>query len=162
MNWGVDPGCKKSAVAIGNPAGQLCGISWIPAWSKGQLIGEILHTLTIEKPRIYPGMPNVDANDLLDLAEVVGWLRYALPAVKQTAVYPQDWKGQISKPIHHDRIWTNMLPEERALFPVGTYEKIQQGLDGKPYKSEVHNLLDAVGLLFFGVGRLGRGGTRIR
>ncbi len=33
------------------------------------------------------------------------------------AVKVSVWKGQIAKPLHHDKLWAILLPHERALFP---------------------------------------------
>lgn len=81
---------------------------------------------------------------------------------------PRQWIGSLQKPIHHHRIWGALTAAERALFPADTTVRIaaacaKGGKDnwrksgalyyGRGKGSEVHNLLDAVGL---GLHHLGR------
>jgi hypothetical protein len=65
-----------------------------------------------------------------------------------TEVYPQDWKGNVPKEIHHRRIQSVLSAEEAALV-------------AGPGDSEYdHNLYDAVALGLWHLGRTLRGGTR--
>lgn len=165
--WAVDPGVQQSALAVFTGKGELTNLHWLNSWSTyPRHLHLAAHTidLSIEKPRIYPGMPSVDANDLIDLAEVVGYWRREIPAPSYSnrSYYPQEWKAQVKKPIHHSRIWQNLTPTERALLPGDTFERIEKGCKGGAYTSKVHNLLDAIGIGLFRVGRLGVGGVRIR
>ncbi len=83
------------------------------------------------------------------------------------------WKGSTPKPVHHRRVWAELSPDERAVFPAGTEARIikaceKGALDGwrKPggeyygkakgadgIGARVHNVLDAVAL---GMHHLGR------
>lgn len=79
--------------------------------------------------------------------------RYAVRSVKVSV-----WKGQIAKPLHHDKLWAILLPEERALFPVprgypSVEAYIKQGVDTyartrevSGYSASVVDLLDVAAL----------------
>ncbi len=91
-------------------------------------------------------------------------------------VTPREWKGSIPKPVHHSRLWRILTDAERALLgggatSVAIVDACERGAaDGwaKPgaryYRVRElatvggllidHNILDAVALLMFGLGRL--------
>lgn len=83
---------------------------------------------------------------------------------------PNQWKGEIPKPIHHVRIWGRLSPLERRLLGgLATERAIEAAVEkgarnrwGKrgvkyyPDSFVTHNLLDAVGLNLFHTGRMTR------
>lgn len=82
---------------------------------------------------------------------------------------PAQWKGSIKKPQHHLHGWRVMSPEERKLFPPPTYNTILLACEYlarygvvKGYSFDTHNFLDAACLLLFEMGRIGRGGQRVK
>lgn len=90
----------------------------------------------IEVPVVYPTR-KVDANDLIDLAVLVGDLRgyYRRTGFEVRLVRPRTWKGTVPKDIHGRRVLAALSAEERALLP------------RRPRaKNYDHNMLDAVGL----------------
>ena len=96
----------------------------------------------IEFPRIYPGSAQQkgDLNDLLDIAGVGGAIADAcLTSVE--AVIPSDWKGQVPKDVMTARISKAILQNERA------------GIEKCP-ASLMHNVLDAVGIGMWKLGRI--------
>jgi hypothetical protein len=100
--------------------------------------------IVIEKPMVYPGAP-VDVNDLITLAIKVGeWKEYlwARFGVEPELVTAPTWKGSVPKEIHHQRLLKVLTEEERAIMPKTKSGKYD------------HNMLDAVGL---GLWKLGRG-----
>jgi len=161
MQLGIDPGKKRSAIAVSPNGKDLSSVHWLPSGKTFQW-GSQVALLTIEKMHIYPGIPQIDANDLIDCALEAGWWKRDIMAHQVKEPTPPDWKGQLKKPQCHYRIWEVLSKEERALFPADTEDRILKGCAGGAYKSEWHNLLDATGILFFGIGRLGRGMVKIR
>lgn len=161
----IDPDTKKSGVAIYNERRELCWLDWVQPFKRDVVWST--DTLVCEKPKIYPGVPGVDANDLVDLGEVVGWFRSAVMHVEYRSYYPADWKGQVPKPVHHDRIWRVLTPVEQSLFPIGTGAKIQRWLTLTPkqeknLKDPLLELLDAAALGLFELKRVGVAGTKWR
>lgn len=95
-------------------------------------------------------------------------------------VFPDEWAGQSKKPPRHWAIWNVLTPSERALVAehfdkplesacsdarvVALGEHIERACESLAYgqtvrySHPVHNLLDAVGLFLFAVGRIKRGG----
>ncbi len=104
--------------------------------------------LVIEWPQVYRlgGRAGADPNDLLGLAAVAGALcvRACDPVVN--TYKPAEWKGQVPKEVHHARILRFLSDTEKKAIP-------------KLAKSKLHNVLDAIGLGLFHLGRTGKGGT---
>ena len=100
--------------------------------------------LIIEVPRIYPRGGKGDQNDLIDLAVLVGDLRgfYRRAGFTTRLVAPRFWKGTTPKPIHNKRVVATLTPAERAFLPKRPRAKTFD-----------HNMLDAVGLGLFQLGR---------
>jgi hypothetical protein len=100
-----------------------------------------LDELIIEMPRIYPGsgQQKGDLNDLLDLAAVVGFLEGVLGG-RTTRVFPAQWKGQVPKKIMTARILGKLSVEERNTI-------VSAG-------SKTHNIVDAIGIGLWKLGRL--------
>jgi len=102
-------------------------------------------TLVIERPKIYPGArQEVPPDDLITLAILVGEIKalYRLSGVETEEVLPYAWKGQLPKDISHKRIKKCLNMKENSLV-----ESVRVS------KSNKHNMLDAVGI---GLWRLGR------
>lgn len=59
-------------------------------------------------------------------------------------VHPHAWKGNVPKPAHHARVLAALSAVEKT--------RVDQSS---------HDQMDAVALGLFGVGRLGRGGTKL-
>lgn len=118
------------------------------------------------------------------LAESIGGALCAgsMRALEVVLIHPDEWAGTASsgkgsaKPARHARVWEILTPGERSIvarasesftpYQLGHHigdacEAIALGRKFK-YSDPVHNLLDAVGLLLFAVGRMGRGGSTVR
>ena len=96
--------------------------------------------LVIEMPKVYPGMPNTDLNDLLDLAAVVGGLLEVIYYNEARLVHPQEWKGQVPKKVMNARVLSKLSSAEQATIEYAG--------------AKTHNTLDAVGILLYDLGRL--------
>jgi Holliday junction resolvasome RuvABC endonuclease subunit len=89
----------------------------------------------VEHPRVYPGMPKTDLNDLLDVVAVGAavtaqlWTR----AIEVETVFPSEWKGNVPKPTMLQRIREKLSADERARC-VWTN------------KSDNEDVLDAIGI----------------
>lgn len=93
--------------------------------------------LYIEFPEAYPGMPKTDHNDLLEVAGTASAVASTFPEV--TSLRPKEWKGNIPKKTMTARIYAALTDEEKKVLP-----------------SKDHNILDAVGIGLFVLGRLNK------
>lgn len=119
----------------------LCSTSWPDA-----------DEAVVELPRVYR-RSKADPDDLIRLAFFAGALSCG-PWPCRVA-RPHDWKGNVPKVatgswdryVIHRRIWKLLDPHECAIY--------QAALDRIPARLR-HNVIDAVGLGLWGVGRLGK------
>ena len=88
--------------------------------------------VVVEKMQIYPNERVKDPNDLLEVSKVVGMCHFLGETVVE--YFPREWKGQLPKKTHHDRI-------KKVLT------QIEMSVLGKYIKNE--HVLDAVGLGLF-------------
>lgn len=96
----------------------------------------------IERPRVYPGMPQTDLNDLIDVATVgAACAAYSADAGGAATVFPSEWKGQLAKKAMLDRILGKLSPEELKTVL-------------KTNKSDTEDILDAIGIGLWHFGRL--------
>lgn len=99
--------------------------------------------LIIEHPRVYPGMPKTDLNDLLDVVGVGSAIASILVLEDVQTVFPSEWKGNLKKQAMLERIRSKLSPDE-----LGRCEFTN--------KSDNEDLLDAVGIGLWKLGRLNR------
>lgn len=93
----------------------------------------------VEHPAIYPGMPQVDLNDLLDVVAVGAACSTIFASV--TTVMPSEWKGNMPKRKMLERIRSKLTPEEVARVEWTN-------------KSDNEDVLDAIGIGLWKLGRL--------
>ncbi len=111
------------------------------------------------------------------LAESIGGALCAgsMRASEVILVHPDEWAGTGPKPPRHWAVWEALTNREKALVaatrvmrPTELQEYIEAACDAIAYGREpkysdpIHNILDAVGLLLFAVGRIGRAGAKIK
>ena len=103
----------------------------------------------IEHPFIYPGGRTKSPNDIVKLAINAGeWSgRLRDRGVKVRFVYPRDWKGTIAAEICCNRALAALSDAEAAKYAHAV---------ASVAKSKHHNVLDAIGLGLFAVGRWAR------
>lgn len=142
----------------------------------------------LEASRSYGSKDHGKHGDIL--AESIGGALCAgsMRAGEVVLIAPDEWAGSASsgkdtaKPPRHQAVWEALSPAERALIAVhfkpgpespafkvallGTYIDcacIAISYGRKPdYSDPIHNILDAVGLLLFALGRIGRAGAKIK
>lgn len=109
-----------------------------------------------ERPKIYPNS-KAPPSDIITLAiragEAIGPYRYPPPGTepaKVTYYEPWEWKGSVAKNVHHSRLWAVLGPEEKAIVH-------EAALGMAPSKR--HNLMDAIGIGLFALGRTRCGGV---
>ena len=103
-------------------------------------------TLASEIPQVYREGKggNVDPSDLTNLAGVVGAVIGYLDPDEVFTYLPATWKGQVPKDRHQPRILARLDDVERfALARVSCP------------KSKLHNVIDAIGIWLFHLGRIG-------
>lgn len=143
MLLAIDPG-ESSGWAVFDDCLRLvaCGLGQPPA-QRAPFVRVI-----VERPKIYPKGKTKNPNDVLTLALNAGEWAGEYRALSRTTsveyVTPQDWKGQTPKEIQHARDYDKLSPEERHVVAKG-------GKGIAPSKR--HNMLDAVGIGLFAVGR---------
>jgi hypothetical protein len=93
----------------------------------------------IERPRVYPGMPQTDLNDLIDVACVGA--ACATYFSKVQTVFPSEWKGQVPKKTMLARIASKLTEAETLVVQ-------------KTNKSDTEDILDSVGIGLWNFGRL--------
>lgn len=104
-----------------------------------------------ERPKYYP-QSKVPARDLITLAiragECVG--PYLNAGAEVTYYEPFEWKGSVDKNTHHPRLWAALATSEREL--------VSTSLSGVA-PSKRNNVMDAIGIGLFGLGRVSSAGT---
>ncbi len=147
MLLAIDPGAD-TGWALFDSARRLtaCGLG------SPVLPGRLIEDVLIECPKLRPrGEKNPNA--ILLVARNAG--EWAGRLEGQTAgriryVTPNDWKGSTSKDISHARLWAKLDPKEQAIVDKAFAEA--PGRNGLA-PSKRHNVLDAIGIGLYGVGR---------
>jgi hypothetical protein len=95
--------------------------------------------IVIERP--HTAQLRATKKDIITLAiragEVGGLLRY-LTKKEPKYIEPSTWKGSITKDISHERTLTKLTKSERTVYNAP-----------KVAKNKRHNVLDAIGILFY-------------
>jgi hypothetical protein len=100
--------------------------------------------LQIEIPLYSDQTIGKDPQALIKLAINAGrWIEKMHAPIVRT-VYPSQWKGQVPKKIHNGRVLAKLDQAELSLIP-------------KLPETKLHNVIDAIGLGLFALGRIGRG-----
>lgn len=116
--------------------------------------GEWLERIVVESPKLRPyGEKNPNA--ILTLARTAGYLagravEAACASVQVEYLTPNDWKGSTPKDISHARIWARLTDAEKEI--ADSYFRSAPGRNGLA-PSKRHNVLDAIGIGLFAVGR---------
>lgn len=104
--------------------------------------------VVIERPMIYPRGQTKNPNDVVALAVNAGeWGGLYRQWAAVEYVLPFQWKGSVPKSIHHERVLAKLSDAERVVVDQ-TLTRGRSIARGKR-----HNVLDAIGLGLFGVGR---------
>lgn len=102
--------------------------------------------LVIEDQVIYPRMKE-DPNDIIELAKKAGRVFQALCRQRYTWVEPRKWKGTLAKDTMAVRILEALNVSERRVY-FAAADKVPEGVR--------HNIIDAIGIGLWKLGRLGR------
>jgi len=136
----IDPGVKKSAIALWDKEGKLLFADDLPNAQVVRLLRQIRTSrLVVETPVLYPTQ-RAKHKDVKDLAKVARVFKSFVP--KGVGVKPSVWKGQVPKKIHGNRILLALDKEE--LLRVASIGN--------------HNTIDAIGIGLWALGRIKRGG----
>lgn len=109
----------------------------------GLFLGENVDNIVIERPQVYPGEGHKKAKDVVTIALVGGAIAGAIGANDWTFVLPREWKGTVPKDKHNAIVLHRLETEERLLvYSCG----VPKGL--------THNVIDAVGIGLWALGRL--------
>ncbi len=178
----VDPG-KESCACAGFRAGVLTAVWFQPVTLDigiGRLPAERLRPLVVvERPQI--DGRTVDPRVLIDLTRGAYLVATAYAAQLECSVQeltPAEWKGSLAKPIHHGRFLPALTADERRVLPADTDAEVwcakqrwatrhrskrKTKITGaEAYGSWTgHNLLDAIGLGLFALGRIDKTGEPI-
>lgn len=149
----IDPGTDMG-FALFDARGCLtaCGLG-DPRSSEHHRIRDITRVV-IEKPMIYPGGRTKDPNAVVTLAVKAGeWGGLYRQWVTVEYVLPWQWKGQVPKDIHHERVLAKLTDEEHAIVNAMRTDVRGNARAAAVAPSKRHNVIDAVGLGLFAVGR---------
>lgn len=155
----IDPGVYKTACALYR-GGRLYSVGYGPDMQRVRADRAVC-----EKPQFDArvGVYNID------LAVAGAFLAGRLSTGGVVFTEPRHWKGSRPKPVHHQEAWAELLPRERSILPADTYTRICNAVErgaldrwrksggsyyGRSQGSDVHNLLDAVALGLWYLGRL--------
>lgn len=148
---GVDPGVHRHAWAVGEVDGDditVVSVGYEPKQRFVEALSEMLEYdtdihLVVEKPTIY-SRSGVRASDIVDLAIGAGEVSGVSMVYEGqvTLVEPRTWKGSVPKAVTQARV-TERIGECKALVEAK-----------KTYKSKVHNVFDAIGLMYYGFDKL--------
>lgn len=159
MLIGIDPGVRKGlAVSVFNPfledAFMLYPLSSYAAYRIEEVVNDYVHQLknifdrdetefVLERP-VYRG---VYGKDIVELSLISGGILGAFPT-KVATYTSKEWKGEVPKTVHHDRVERALLPQERLYWP-------PRSAKGKDVGNDVR---DAICLGMFATKRTRRGG----
>jgi hypothetical protein len=98
--------------------------------------------LVTEYPQVYRGpRQKGDPADLIELTGVAGAISGVLQAETSRGFLPREWKGATPKTVHNARVLARLTADEKT------------AIDATP-PSLIHNVIDAVGIGLFYLGRL--------
>jgi hypothetical protein len=146
----IDPGKDKVAWAafVGSKLTR-CGVagSWEGVEQFETLRGDV--EVVIEVPQVYDRRRwRGDPNDLIDVAQTVGAIRWAARRARAVVlVRPHDWKGSAPKGIVNARVEKLIRESDDEADALATCPVA---------KSKRHDLLDAIGIGLWRLGRLKR------
>ena len=100
-----------------------------------------INELVVEHMYKYPGMDKINVNDLLDVQTVAAMVAGSFS--KTHSVYPPQWKGNVPKKIMTGRIKKLLTLDEWVIMSGGDWPK-----------SLEHNVVDAIGIGLWRLGRL--------
>lgn len=154
-------GLLTSAFLVRNPnTKDRGGKAWVDMGREVDIIlGEAastetsLFTFVSEIPQVYREgkSANVSPDDLTNLTGVVGCVIGFLDPSEVKTYVPAEWKGQVPKKIHNKRIIAALSSTEVA------------ALDAvKCPASLKHNVVDAIGVGLFELGRMGGTNARVK
>ena len=146
MLLAIDPGTDCGWSLFVETRLVACGLG-DPRHSTAHRVKDI-ERVVIERPFVYPKSP-VDPNDIIALALKAGeWAGHYRSWSEIVYVFPWQWKGSVPKPIHHQRIRAKLSEQELKVLRLAKRDTLHA-----VQKSKVHNVVDAIGLGLFGVGR---------
>lgn len=151
----IDPGKHRCGVALGVD-GIVTVVGWVASSDVPGLVASWAPDVVImENPKDYVGFA-VAHKDLASLRAVLAAVQKKLrgTGAKVQKVTPSEWKGNVPKPIHHARVENVLRDDER--FVTVPHGKVGDTV----YTAGGHNAWDALALLLYAQGRVGRGGTR--
>jgi hypothetical protein len=138
---GADAGWARFDDAARPPRLEACGLN------EGAMVAGITRAV-VERPMIYPGgRQKARPADIIKLATRAGEWGGAVRAwfnVEPEYVEPHGWKGSVDKDVHHARVWAKLTGAEQAVVSAAA-----KGVA----KGKLHNIIDAVGIGLFAVGR---------
>ena len=144
----IDPGTKDMGWALWTDEKLTdCGIARAKDWiTTVRMLPDVNpERLYIEDQQIYRSS-NINAHSLIAVARVVGAvvMRFSdSPTLREVHIIkPREWKGQVPKDICNKRTIARLSDAERTILTKKSYRK-----------TILHNLLDAVGIGLWALGR---------
>lgn len=143
MILAIDPGTHTGWALFKDSLLVACGLG-DPRTSTAHVMRDITDVI-IEHPVIYSGGRTRNPNDVLKVAVNAGeWAGTYRQKALVRYVTPQAWKGSVPKDVHQPRILAKLAPKEAEVLEASLR---------RVAKSKHNNVVDAVGLGLFHVGR---------
>lgn len=144
----IDPGNCTGFAVFDSTVLTYCGVTTVDQNPELVYSLGMNDEIVIELPQVYRAAQSKgDPNDLIKVALQVGrWMERAI--VRRVPVHlvkPNEWKGQVRKEIHHERV-RKLLHSPELDFVNST----------RLPETKAHNMLDAVGLGLWRLGRMRR------
>ncbi len=142
-----DPDTKKPSYAyfVGGGLQSVCMTAsprQAPPYPRETLLVIEAQFLSLVGKKIGPGQyQQIRAEDILNLAWAAGECSMHFDTAQR--VSPATWKGSVSKEIHHE--WVHAVLSDQEKFACGI---------GKRSKTQLREILDAVGIGLWKLGRL--------
>ncbi len=177
--WALAEGGELTACAFDGAPGNASPLPHAHELGAGHVVVPMLPDVCVlEASRSYGSKDHGKHGDIL--AEAIGGALCAgsMRAGEVVLIAPDEWAGSGPKPPRHSAVWEALTYRERALVKAlyrpqkGDERYLENHIERacealsysrKPaYSNPIHNILDAVGLLLFAVGRIGRAGAKLK
>lgn len=173
--WALADRGELRACGFDTTPGTLAAIDWsalAPPHARG------IGVCALEASRSYGSKDHGRHGDII--AESIGGALCAgsMRAGEVVLIAPDEWAGTGPKPPRHQAVWGALTAPEQRLVAAhfspapGDMELLGLYINAActalsygqklNYSNPIHNILDAVGLLLFALGRIGRAGAKIK
>lgn len=155
----LDPGKLRHGLALWSASGALVEAGWfpvdeLPPWGLGHEV--VVETQVARSPQQTPG-GQAGYQDLIDVAWEAGRFLGRFDPRVVRRLKPEEWKGQVPKPKKASEPYI-IEARVRGILSPAEWKIVEAAFPSA--RGKRHNVVDAVGIGLFALGRCGRGVTR--